>query len=735
MTLANGLNSNIATASLLAQRIVGPTGAFSIGGFAVAGVNAGQPLVIINTTSQVMTLVHEDASSTAANRIDTQSGLPVILAPRKGSATFTYDAVSSRWVLQNSGYRFDRVVDVRDFGADPTGVTDSTSAIQSAINFAILTHSTVYAVGTYLLSAANASTHALTVPLNVPGTWSFRMEGEGWGDGSVAAGGNRTTFVAATTMKSLLNIVATDCCVRGIKLDGANKATYGLYCQGVSVSHFNVFARGCLVDGIHMAVNYDGSGGSSNGSHCINDQCEFHRCWASQNGQIRCTASLVAEYGTFGSLPPATITGTAATTANSNLVAFSGAPNLTTLGIRPGDVLRLGPTPLSSATKFWQVASVTSNTITLGGTGSFQPTSSVSGLDYAICVGDGYHEEESGDNNNSLMNGGIWQGNACYGMMFAGLYGPHVMGAPLLSANGGACIGIGFGGGTCTPIATKIDKAYFESSYPNIIIGGARSIQIHEPLLSGNAFGDILVDPIVVTGHWSGLNPITSTVGVFPLGVYFNSLNQMSATKGFNFTADQAFGFIEERPTVTSTGFQFDAIYSWVSFAVTGGPFVLTGTAIAAPPTLTQSQDLYLYNTGATSVTIPQAGTVKCKNGVSCVIAPKMVVAWAWSAATSTWNQVGDGAGDNTPGQVVSAATYTILDTDAQLYYNRAAGISVTLPPPVFGRRIGHKNIAGSGTVTLLPHAGETIENGSSLPITTLQSFDLRADGTNWWIC
>lgn len=97
LTLVNGLNSNITLPSQESLRISGPTLAFSVGGL-TAGVD-GQPLRLYNTTSQAMTVVNEDASSTAANRIKTLTGANVTLRTGTSFATLEYDATDNRWIL------------------------------------------------------------------------------------------------------------------------------------------------------------------------------------------------------------------------------------------------------------------------------------------------------------------------------------------------------------------------------------------------------------------------------------------------------------------------------------------------------------------------------------------------------------------------------------------------------------------------------------------------------------
>lgn len=111
--LANGLNSNVAlwaadaTAKSSYIRITGPTGAFSLGGFSNAanGTSSfgGSVLKIYNSVSQTMTIVNEDASSSAGNRIKTLTGADVILRTTAPSfVTFIYDNTDARWVLNST---------------------------------------------------------------------------------------------------------------------------------------------------------------------------------------------------------------------------------------------------------------------------------------------------------------------------------------------------------------------------------------------------------------------------------------------------------------------------------------------------------------------------------------------------------------------------------------------------------------------------------------------------------
>src|SRR4030042_1236477 len=98
LVLVNGLNSDISIPANAYIVAAGPTAAFSLGGFS-AGSN-GRIIIIHNNVAYTMTIVNEDASSTAANRINTLTGANVVLsADSKSAATFVYDSTASRWTL------------------------------------------------------------------------------------------------------------------------------------------------------------------------------------------------------------------------------------------------------------------------------------------------------------------------------------------------------------------------------------------------------------------------------------------------------------------------------------------------------------------------------------------------------------------------------------------------------------------------------------------------------------
>jgi hypothetical protein len=100
LPLSNGANANVELPSVARYlRITGPSGAFSISGFADG--YEGKRLVLYNDTAQTLTLTN-DATSTAANRILTLTGADVAING-PGLAFFIYSVDELRWLLEGWG--------------------------------------------------------------------------------------------------------------------------------------------------------------------------------------------------------------------------------------------------------------------------------------------------------------------------------------------------------------------------------------------------------------------------------------------------------------------------------------------------------------------------------------------------------------------------------------------------------------------------------------------------------
>jgi len=96
LALVNGANNNLATGYTTYARVTGPSGAFSITG--LEGGEIGRVRILTNTTSQVMTIAHQSASSSEMNRIITDAAADVTIG-LNGVVTLVYDATQTRWLV------------------------------------------------------------------------------------------------------------------------------------------------------------------------------------------------------------------------------------------------------------------------------------------------------------------------------------------------------------------------------------------------------------------------------------------------------------------------------------------------------------------------------------------------------------------------------------------------------------------------------------------------------------
>jgi hypothetical protein len=104
-TLSNGDNNDVEpdTTPSAFLRVTGPTAAFAITGLQPTGeVSAAKSmglfLIIANSTAQTMTIKHQDAGSSASNRIITPTGGDEI----RKTAILVYDDATARWFLLDS---------------------------------------------------------------------------------------------------------------------------------------------------------------------------------------------------------------------------------------------------------------------------------------------------------------------------------------------------------------------------------------------------------------------------------------------------------------------------------------------------------------------------------------------------------------------------------------------------------------------------------------------------------
>lgn len=100
-SLANGSNSDVPAGTNVFVEVSGPSGGFTINGISGAPNRDGKFLIILNQTTQNMTVAHDSGvEATAANRIYTMTGADRTTTGN-GAAMFIYSASASRWILIN----------------------------------------------------------------------------------------------------------------------------------------------------------------------------------------------------------------------------------------------------------------------------------------------------------------------------------------------------------------------------------------------------------------------------------------------------------------------------------------------------------------------------------------------------------------------------------------------------------------------------------------------------------
>jgi len=85
---------------------------------------------------------------------------------------------------------------------------------------------------------------------------------------------------------------------------------------------------------------------------------------------------------------------------------------------------------------------------------------------------------------------------------------------------------------------------------------------------------------------------------------------------------------------------------------------------------------------------------------------------------------------------VSKSSDYTASNNEFVLVDASGGAVTITLPSPSSGGKVGVKKTDSStNTVTISPSGSETIDGASSLTIDTqYQSYTLISDGTNWYI-
>ncbi len=395
-------------------------------------------------------------------------------SPRLQSVVDPFDEVTDS--LLDSAY-----VNVMDhpFSAIRDGVTDDSAALQAAID---------YASANSLRVRMPAGIYAVYSEVQVDGA-PIIIEGEPH-NFSLSTGTQIKCFAAA---RSGLAVLSPRHQISNLIVNANGLASNGVYFANASVSRLtNVWTTAALLDGFANAA-------SGNNNHIVLDGC-----YATNNGKTYVTAGLLTAFSNDRQVLTA---GTVATTASNSDIVFTGAPDMTTLGLRKGDLIAIGGTTKLTASYFLIESALNATTVRLQVNATNRPATTASGLDFAIGVGDGVSDRRNG-------NGGVWDirnlisfSNGGSGIHLDAAYG-HIVEAGDVSYNNfaGVCFGIADNAGVITNATVK--NLYCEGT-AIVYFLGAGKITIENPSgeLDGSATAhfiyatDAITEALVTSGN------------------------------------------------------------------------------------------------------------------------------------------------------------------------------------------------------------------------------------------
>jgi pectate lyase-like protein len=780
IALSNGLNSNVATGGQTSLRFGSYTASVILGGISPSSTpSPGQVFPLSFTIAQPIYIRNLDVDSSSTSQIITGTGGDVLLPPgQTGQAWLVWDATIQKFRLLTNGVQTVRNVTPQDFGATGNGSTDDTAAFQAAMTFAFDSGFELFVPpGTYCISSE------LQTPLSGGTAFGFRMRGAlgfAVNNGFVQS---CVTIKATASMRSCYAALGSCVDIQGVCFNANGFATYGSYIDSEGFATFRrCYACLAIIDGWYV---YEA------------DNATWWECGADSNGTVYCSSAAVkAQYTKWeiqnadiavvvpGSTPTMT---TDATNAYKVVLSGAGAPDLTTLNIRKGDILRLaGGTSSSGPTGtplYFQISGVVNSTTLFLANAPLPPTNTAY-TEWAISVGDGLHAmafqvggEASGNLAMLSVHGGNYQGNACAGLSLGSefAFSCAVYDAPLLSYN--LATGLNAGCAPQTAASTGdfvqdndgmiclglfVGPAYFESNTGYQVMAGNCS----DLFMTAGTCSPFLVSPYygLQHGQCTGIVTQNSSYPFFPglaqmVGIGEGASNLPS--QGF---ADDSLGFQTILDTIpgssgTNSTFQFNCEqYSShvIEAPAVSGNVNLTATPTILPPSNAQitgggNMIAILWNGNTSnSFTLNDnsvvAGTNLYLATEQVTVPPGGMIVLQYSASAVGWFELARARCGNTGIVTAQSSTYTV---DAGNALSRTvwpddtilcsgSAFNVTLPPPAqwLGRKLKVKATASSATTyTILPNSGETIDGASSYAITLKYGcVELTCDGTNWWV-
>lgn len=223
--------------------------------------------------------------------------------------------------------------------------------------------------------------------------------------------------------------------------------------------------------------------------------------------------------------PKVLIAGTVATTFNSNIITGTGTHWLKDLqDWRPGDIIAVG----STSTQWFQILSVDTDT-QITTQHYFAANLTRNTQEYAVGVGDGYHETPFNDNNLTKFFTTLARNNAGCGMAFNGLYGSTAEG---MQSDYNGMYNFSVGQSSIGAPSESIWHGIYtegENTDAAVLVAHANGIEIHG--INSAVYPVTLPNPSIANGWWSGWIG-DQGVTMRPIGGFASYVPQMLVEDG-----------------------------------------------------------------------------------------------------------------------------------------------------------------------------------------------------------
>lgn len=521
-------------------------------------------------------------------------------------------------------------------------------------------------------------------------------------------------------------------------IDGNRQADYGLYMQGASFCHFdNLHVGKTKKDGIYNPDKKDDLV-----TVAINDNNTFIKPQIGNCGTIyghqdfSNPADAVPETRTVGYYIAAnqftTVTNLVGSITSGDATLTAPLATFQTWGVRRGDPIRIGA---GANVRYFTVASVTSETVLEVAKNS---NLTITNERVAVAVGDGYHDERSGDNNINKFFGGLFRSNAGFAIAMDGLYGHNFTGVQVDYC---PWWGVRVASHGADPVITSnFTSCYFEACrIKPFFLVSATSISIISCLTDQD-----LDDAVEYNDIASNVGLMYGKYKVIPLGANLQSNVETTQVRDW-----VRFGYSRQG---ASANYVEGSGWDGISTITASADIVDVNPAVSNPLTLNfatviamrSGQTILLRNISETNTLILQdrriAGTGLWLNDPITYLPPKSTITLFCDGAR--WIECGKGVVTAITGaylEISASQAITVVNKQIVVKGN-SAPVTVTLPlasTVPAGQGFTIKDGAGTAVTYNLTvaRAGADVIDGATSQIMTANwsSISIVSDGVSAW--